>query len=122
MADPLAIPAAGQGAQPGECVGGVRAGEIGAADDARVRRVRGGEREERVGLLCDGEGLDENRAVHAGRAGAGFQGGEGEVAPERAAGLDPVLVPYGQVPDVVVGIHGHGRSRTTGRPSAPRPD
>ncbi|GHE06408.1 hypothetical protein GCM10010339_46590 [Streptomyces alanosinicus] len=80
----------------------------------------GGQGEELGGLLGHGDRLDEDGAGGSGRPRLGSEVGEGEVASERAVFGDPVLVPYGEVPDVVVGVDGHGSSRTTGSP-APAP-
>ncbi|GAP52778.1 uncharacterized protein SAZU_7657 [Streptomyces azureus] len=121
----LEVPPAGQLPQPGQLVGHVGAGEVGPADDPRDQLVLVGERQEFRGLLGDGDGLDEDGAVDARRAGLGCEILHGEVAPDRVALGDPVLVPHGQVPDVVVRVdHGHdGSSQTTGRPaSAPSPE
>ena len=105
VADALEVLAAGEFAQPGELVGDVRAGEVGPADDSRDQVVLGGEGQELRGLLGHGDRLDEDGAVDSGRAGLGGEVRHGEVAPERRCRSgDPVLVPDGQVPDVVVGV------------------
>lgn len=126
MAYPHQPVAAGQFAQRGEGVRDPGRGEIGPADDARdeVAPVRGGK--ELGGLLGDPDGLDEHGRGHPGGPGLGVQVREGEVPAEGSHGRagDPVLVAYGQIPDVVVGVdHArrcHDSSQTTGSP-APAP-
>ncbi len=127
VADALEVAAAGEFPQPGQFVGDVGAGEVGPPDYARDQVVLVGQGQELRGLLGHGDRLDEDRAVHSGRSRLGCEVLHREVAakrPQFGAG-DPVLVPYGQVPHVVVGVdHGHdGSSHTTGRPaSAPSPE
>ncbi len=120
MADALQVVAAGEFAQAGEFVGDVRAGEVGPADDSGDQVVRVGEGEELGGLLGDGDRLDEDGPVDAGRAGHGCEVGDGEVPSQRLefGSGDPVLVADREVPDVVVGVDRHGSSHTTGRPAS----
>lgn len=119
VADALQVAAAGEFAEAGEFVGDVGTGQVGPADDSGDQVVGVGEDQELGGLLGHGDRLDEYGAGDARRARLGFEVRDREVPPERLefGPGEPVLVPYREVPDVVVGVDGHGSSHTTGRPA-----
>lgn len=111
--------AARQLPQPGQLVGDVRPGQVGPADHTRDQLAPRREGEELRGLLGHGDRLYEDRAVDAGGPCLRCEVRHAEITSQwlEFGPGDPVLVADREVPHVVVRVHRHGSSHTTGSPA-----